>query len=47
MLKKSLLGSAITAALSFSVAAEQDQPIERITVTVNKFSQNFASKTKF
>ncbi|TMP79166.1 TonB-dependent receptor [Pseudoalteromonas phenolica] len=40
MLKKSLLGAAITAALSFSVAAEQDQPIERITVTANKFSQS-------
>ena len=40
MLKKSLLGAAVAAALSFSVSAEQAQPIERITVTANKFSQS-------
>ncbi|OUS74174.1 ligand-gated channel protein [Pseudoalteromonas sp. A601] len=38
MLKKSTLGVAVTAALSFSVSAEQ--PIERITVTANKFEQS-------
>ncbi|MCQ8878904.1 TonB-dependent receptor [Pseudoalteromonas shioyasakiensis] len=38
MLKKSTLGVAVTAALSFSASAEQ--PIERITVTANKFEQS-------
>lgn len=38
MLTKSTLGVAIAAALSFSVSAEQ--PIERITVTANKFEQS-------
>lgn len=39
MLNKSILGVAIAAALSFSVSAEQ-QPIEHITVSANKFEQN-------
>lgn len=43
MLKKSLLGVAVAAALSFSVSAEQAQTIERITVTANKFSQSIDS----
>ncbi|MGO2479325.1 MAG: TonB-dependent receptor domain-containing protein [Pseudoalteromonas sp.] len=38
MLNKSTLGAAIAAALSFSVSAQQ--PIERITVTANKFEQS-------
>ncbi|NMM41147.1 TonB-dependent receptor domain-containing protein [Pseudoalteromonas arctica] len=38
MLNKSTLGVAITAALSFSVSAEQS--IERLTVTANKFEQS-------
>ncbi|MFK3872759.1 TonB-dependent receptor domain-containing protein [Pseudoalteromonas rhizosphaerae] len=38
MLKKSTLGVAIAAALSFSVSAEQS--IERLTVTANKFEQS-------
>lgn len=38
MLTKSTLGVAVSAALSFSVSAEQ--PIERITVSANKFEQS-------
>ncbi|MGO2012041.1 MAG: TonB-dependent receptor domain-containing protein [Pseudoalteromonas sp.] len=38
MLTKSTLGVAVSAALSFSVSAQQ--PIERITVSANKFEQS-------
>ncbi|WP_404341111.1 TonB-dependent receptor domain-containing protein [Pseudoalteromonas mariniglutinosa] len=39
MLNKSILGVAIAAALSFSVSAEE-QSIEHITITANKFAQS-------